>query len=626
MRAIFVREFLRRFVRRFYWQPTVHFERPPGARFSTLQRNPKLHAMPDEPVKRRRSAHPKEAKHRRRRKRTLLIVATLVVLAALAVGSVAGYRVLRQHRMISRARSFIKDKEFMQASLSLQRALQVDPKDLVATQMMAEVAEAANVKEVVYWRRSLAELQPTAENHLAWANAALKVRDANSAAQAMSKIDEEAQKTADYHDAAARLALLQRRNIEVGEHVAEAAKLDPQNELYQLELAAVRLGSPVPEVRKQAFATIEQLVASPKVRRAALRTLIQGALAGGDARKAMAFAAQLTSAPEALFEDRLLYLQLLRQLRRVEFWWYLAQLQAAPLDDQANLAALLSSLNNSGYARVALDWGKSLPEEVRTRMPVCLAMAESYALLNDWNGLTPILKLGPWGELEFQREALTARMLREQGDDDGSKSHWNQAVTMAGERPQAVTTLLRMTAAWKWDDEYVNLLWTIAKGAVDPRPSLELLLRQYTAQDRTKEMLNVFTRLLELDPKDATIKNNAAYALMLLGDRNHAVVMALEAYQAEPTNPGFVATYAYGLHLKGKTAEGLKILRALDEKQLETPSTALSYGILLAANGAPEAKKYLDLAEAGHLLPQEKALAVKAREIAVKARATLPPR
>jgi hypothetical protein len=519
--------------------------------------------------------------------------------------------------MISRAQSFIKSKDFMQASLSLQRALQVDPKDLVATQMMAEVAEAANVKEVVYWRRSLAELQPTAENHLAWANAALKVRDANSAEQAMSKIDEEAQKTADYHDAAARLALLKRRNTEVEAHVAEAAKLDPQNEQYQLELAAIRLGSPLPEVRKQAVAAIEQLAASPKVRRTALRTLVQGAIAVGDARKAVALAGQLKDAPEALFEDRLFYLQLLRVARRVEFWWYLAQLQAAPIDDEANLAAVLTWLNNNGYTQVALDWGKRLPEEVRMRIPACLALAESYALLNDWKGLTPILKLGPWGELEFQREALWARMLREQGDDDGSKTHWNSAVTMAGERPQAVTALLRMTAAWKWTDEYVSLLWTIAKGSTDPRPSLEMLLRQYSARDQTKEMLNVFTRLLELDPKDPAFKNNTAYASLLLGDRNAGgrdpVVLAKEAYEADPTNSGFAATYAYGLHLKGRTAEGLKVLRGLGEKDLETPSTALSYGILLAANGAPEAKKYLDLAEAGHLLPQEKALAAKAR-------------
>ena len=51
-------------------------------------------------------------------------------------------------------------------------------------------------------------------------------------------------------------------------------------------------------------------------------------------------------------------------------------------------------------------------------------------------------------------------------------------------------------------------------------------------------------------------------------------------------------------------------MEAVDPEDLKSPSTALCYGILLSAKeNYDEARKYLQLASAGRLLPEEKLLA-----------------
>jgi hypothetical protein len=56
-------------------------------------------------------------------------------------------------------------------------------------------------------------------------------------------------------------------------------------------------------------------------------------------------------------------------------------------------------------------------------------------------------------------------------------------------------------------------------------------------------------------------------------------------------------------------------MMGLRESQLRNPSLATYYGIILAAAGENEkARKYLDLAASGKLLPEERALITRAEE------------
>ena len=557
---------------------------------------------------------------RKIRKYIFLGMSALAVAGLLALGFYYGYRIQRKQRALASAREFVEKKEYLQAAIAARRAVMLNPKDLTANRMMAEMAEALNQKEAVTWRKSVAELEPgVTGNYIAWAEAAIRFRDVESAKEAFSKIDAAGKNTSPFHDMAARFAVLTGQTSEVYAHVAAAAQLDPGNETYQLQNAAVQLGSPVPAVRQAAIATVEKLAESPKVRRNALRMLIQSHLMRGDGASSLKFAHQLMSGPGGTFDDRMLYLKLLGQLRRPEFWWFLAQMHSALPEKDEDVVTLLSWMNNNRLPQLTLAWTDEMPNERTERMPVCVAVAEAHTLLGNWGRLKTMLKFQQWGELEFQREALIARVNREDGNDAGSNKHWEAALTLARENPEHLSALARFASAWKWDEQYTNVLWVAARGrnALTAKPALLQLQRKYAAEQNTRELLSVFNRMLEIEPGDNwSMKNNVAYSLMLMNlEPGRAQTLAKAVHDADPANTEFAATYAMALHLKGKTDQALKILQQFNEKDLRIPATALCYAMVLAASGKDaEARKYLDIAEAGTLLPQEKNLALRTRE------------
>lgn len=542
----------------------------------------------------------------------------MAVLGLLALGFYYGYRVNRKHRALTSAREFAAKKEYLEAALAARRAVMLSPKDVEASRLMAEMAEALNQKEAVTWRKNVAELQPgVAANYIAWAESAVRFKDIESATEAYAKIDEAGKNTTAFHDMAARFAAATGRTSDVYEHVAAAARLDPGNETYQLQNAAVQFGSPVVGVRKAAIATAEKLTESPKVGRQALRLLIQSALSEGDGARSLKFANQLMTGPGGTFDDRMLYLKLLAHLKRSEFWWFLAQIHTSlPVKDE-DLVELLSWMNNNRLPQLALAWTDEMPNERTEKVPVCMAVAEAHTLLGNWGKLKTMLKFQQWGDVEFQREALIARVNREDGNDAGSNKHWEAAMTLARENQTHLAALARFAIAWKWDEQYTSLLWVMARGKTNPKPALQELLRKYTAEQNTRELLSVFNRMIEIEPGDNwNMKNNVAYALMVMNmEPGRAQTLAKAVYDAEPTNTAYSATYALALHLKGKTDQALKLLQQFNENDLKVPATALCYGMILAASGKDaEARKYLDIADAGNLLPQEKNLLTKTRE------------
>ena len=551
-------------------------------------------------------------------------LALLAVAGLLSFGAYRGYRIYRKQKALASAHEHAEKKEYMQAALAARRAVMLNPKDLEANRLLAEMAEAVGQKEAITWRKGIAELQPgVTANYIAWAESAIRFRDVDSAKEALGKIDAAGKNTSPYHDMAARLAVIKGDTSEVAMHVAAAAQLDPGNETYQLQNAAVQLGSPLPSVRHAASATVEKLAESPKVRREALTMLSQSHLLNGKGTSSLKYAGQLMTGPGGTFDDRMFYLKLLAHLKRTEYWWFLAQMHRSLPEKNEDLVTLLSWMNNNRLPQLALTWTDEMPNERTERPPVCVVVAEAHALLGNWGRLKTMLKYEQWGELEFQREALIARVNREDRNDAGSNKHWEAALTMARDNPEHLSALARFAAAWKWEEQYTNVLWVVARGRniAAAKPVLQQLLRKYSAEQNTRELLSVFNRMLEIEPgNNWNLKNNIAYSLMVMNlDLGRARALALAAHEAEPGNTEFSATFAMALYLTGKNDQALKLLQQFNEKDLQVPATALCYGMVLAANGKDaEAKKYLDLAEAGPLLPQEKSLAVRTREKLVR--------
>ena len=90
--------------------------------------------------------------------------------------------------------------------------------------------------------------------------------------------------------------------------------------------------------------------------------------------------------------------------------------------------------------------------------------------------------------------------------------------------------------------------------------------------------------------------------------------LAREVYQQSPTNSFFACTYAFSLYAQGKKTEALKVMQKSRRKDLERPTTAGYYGIILKATGdVAKARIYLDWTSKATLLPEERKLFAQAR-------------
>ena len=505
--------------------------------------------------------------------------------------------------------------------MTAQRALALNPRDIGANRALLELTEAAGSKEAIYWHRVIAQLEPgVAANQLALADCALRHHESGLAEQTLAQIGEEGRKTAAFHDAAGRLLLFGNQIAEAEKHFAEAAKLEPANDAYQLHLAAAHMQSDNAEIRGGARETIERYLPHPKFGRVAGRLLLDHFFRNKEWEKALTLSKQIQSAPDAVFGDRMLYLGLLRRFQQPQFHSYLASLQEQAAGHADNASSLISWLSGNNLVLLAVEWGKRLPADTASQMPVPLALGECYALQHNWEALKKLVTNTSWPGAEFLRLAFLGRVQRETGDLPSSRNSWNSAVKAAAGRPDELILLTRYASKWDWENEMTDVLWTIARGSGGAQSALNTLSQVYAAKGNTRGLLNVATRSYEINPKDLITQNNVVLlSLLLNSNMERAQAMADEAYRQLPANPVIASTYAYALHLRGQTVEGVKLMRTLDEKQRADPSCAAYFALMLAESETPdEAQKYIEIAQAGKLLPEELGLIKTARESLIR--------
>jgi hypothetical protein len=142
---------------------------------------------------------------------------------------------------------------------------------------------------------------------------------------------------------------MRNKPAEAETHWARAAELAPQETAYQVQLAMVQLGAADAAKRQRAVTALEQLRADPKQRAAATRALIiDGGTRGADPQRLRALASDLQSYPDAVFSDRLLYVEILRQLRDPAYPGYLAALEKDAVANATDAAGLLTWMAGSG--------------------------------------------------------------------------------------------------------------------------------------------------------------------------------------------------------------------------------------------------------------------------------------
>jgi tetratricopeptide (TPR) repeat protein len=541
------------------------------------------------------------------------------VLVLIIVLSVAGHRYYRgwqQRRLITQANAFFEKGDYKRASLSARRLIQINQNNADACRLMARLGEKASLRSAVDWRRHVVDLVgPQPDDLLALARSALQFDEIGSVEFALGKLPEQAKNSADYHAVAAELAAARQDAPAMEKHLIEAIRLAPDRKAYVLRLAVLRLRSPDLTANEQGRQDLIALQNDPAVGKDATRQLIEDSLRRYDFPGSTTLARQLLADPAATFRDRLIVLGALHQSSDPEFGVLLARLKQEAAGQPDKTGDLLTWLTSRRMVREAIDWSKTLPVEVTSKRPVPLALADAYIASADWDGLQRLVKTAAWGDLDYLRAALSARALRETGNQLDSQSQWNAAVKKANAKAEWVLTLAETAQRWGWTEEAIDLLWLAAKDPVKGEAALQMLYNHFAKHEDTQNVLRVLLHLEEMRPEDRNIRNNVAQISLLLNlNTDRAQRLARELYESEPGNAAYASTYAFALYTAGDSKKAVKILSGLRQDQLQQPAVAAYYGLALAAVGdSTKAAEFLDLGSRAKLLPEEKSLIDKAR-------------
>lgn len=609
-----------------------------------------------------------------------LLVTSIVIVVGSALGFWQGrplYRKLQQRKFLGLARLFMQRGEDVKAIISARNVLAYNPKNLAATEILADLADHSQSPQTLIWRQRVVELAPTLEHRLQLVDCALRYEPPPFplAAKTLEEVGAADQRTVPFQALSARLAIQLNQLPRAAAHLEEAIRLDPTNELHRLNLAVIQLRSTNAAVAASARSRLEALRTERSVGVEALRWLIRDSLARKDLTAARSFSEQLLPEGRSGFADQLTHLSILNEMQSAGLGAALTAAQRQAATNAAQAADLGNWMLAHGRATAARQWLQHLEEPTRAQQPVPLTVAACFQADNDWAGLQAFLQDARWGEQDFVRQALLARALRDQGEPASAEAYWQEAVRTASERPEFTALLAQTTRAWGWTNETEQLLATLSTRyaaepwalqyafqqyhslgdtqalfrvfantlgsqstnatATESAPLLAVmnsrfaaepwalwvmhnLFQYYLSTGNTRGIFGILSTVLNRGSDDVVVKNNlATVSLLLRTNLPMAHILARQVYEREPRVPEFVATYAYSLHLQGKTTEGLRLLQKLSAADLQRPTVAAYYGCLLAAAGqTAKATDYLARADGGSLLPEEKELVVEARQVA----------
>ena len=554
-----------------------------------------------------------------RNKRKVLLVVLVLGILALGGGYAGyrGYKSIRQAHLIKQAQHYLTKSDAKKALLCLQRVLRSNPRNVEACRLMAELSEAGRSPGALLWRSRVVELNPRSlDDRLALAQSAMMFRDYELATNALEGVDAAGKKTAAYYNIAGVVASTVGQFAQAEAHFLEAARLEPTNPAPQLNLAVVRLHSTNTSAMAEARTTLTRISSSSSALRCqALRELVVDSMRSRQTNAALELSRNLVQQTNSIFSDRLLRLDVLKGSQNAEFKPALAAFQREAGTNTANIYELsVWQMTRIGPAET-LAWLRSLPRNMQTNQPVALLAAECYTMLRDWRGLQNSLKQQDWAELGFVRHAFQTRALRGQDLPDAAKAEWDMALKTANGQKASLVMLLRLAAQWGWQSDAEELLWTIVNQYPGEQWAFRALAQALFAGGRTRPLMMLYSQQVKRSPSDLGARNNLAMTALLLDAQElKPHELAREVYGKAPTNAAYVSTYAFSLHLQKKDAEALKVIEQLKPQELQNPSIAGYYGLILKATGnGAKAKTCFEWASKAKLLPEEHKLFDRAK-------------
>ncbi|PYL06219.1 MAG: hypothetical protein DME34_09490 [Verrucomicrobia bacterium] len=578
-------------------------------------------------------------------------VALLIAVTALAfiLGTIFSrytsdiYNSWRQKRLLTRANVLLSQAEsnnttaadresaLDEAMRIAKEVVRIKPDSLPAYYVLAEAAEKRNLEEAVAWRAQIARILPhELDSQLNLASAALRFGRLDLARKALDHVPASLRDRAAFHVFAGWLARAEGNYAGQEEQFAAAVKKEPENDLYQFNLAVLRIRSPDPEKNANARATLERLAQTPGFRTGSIRALLNDAVARNDFAAADDLAQRLQMSPQVTFSDYLLCLNFYRKLDQKKFEALLEKVKPVAAHNPADTALLMDWLNTNGLAGEVLKWNDKLPAEISTQPPVAITVAEALANLKNWSRLKRWTRAGSWRDADYLRlafQALGARESRQATADAEFASLWRTAERDADEQPDRQIKLARLAAKWNFSIE-ADALWSrVAKNPATRREALDALYHLYRDKNELRKLYEVLQQLHQTAPSDAAITANLArLGLVLDQNTEEAHRLAKEAYDRAPDDMNCAVTYAFSLYGLGRSNEGLEIIKKLPPDQLRDPHAAVYLAaLLLDENQNDAAREFIDAAERGPIYLEEKRLLDEAKQKLASPSATPAP-
>ncbi len=525
-----------------------------------------------------------------------------------------------QARLLARANAMLQEGRFGEASQIGREIWARHPGSLPALYVLADAAEKQNREEAVAWRGEIARRLPkNPDSQLNLASAALRFGKLDVARQALERVAPSDRDSAAFHVVAGWLAHAQGNLAEQEEQFAAAVRKEPQNDLYQFNLAALQIHSSDATKSAQARATLERLSKVAPHRAGALRALLNDAVARNHFADAANFAQQLQMSPEVTFNDYLLCLNLYRKLDSKEFRLLLERVKRFAARNSSELAALINWMNQNQLASDAVKWIENLSARQLDPPPVAVAVADAYANAREWSALKRWTKKPDWGDAEYLRLAYRAiaifRSSGSSGDDSEFDTIWQAAERATGAEAERQRDLARLASKWRLQKQSEQSWLRVAQNPAMRREALDALRLLYRRQGDLENLYGALQQLHECSPDEAPIAADLARLGLHLGkDPTQMFELAKAAYDRAPNDANCALTYAFVLDRLGRNEEALNILKTLAADQLFDPHAAVYAAVIsLDASQADAARDFLVATDEEKVFEEEKELLREAR-------------
>ncbi|HEY0792702.1 MAG TPA: hypothetical protein VGD78_16690 [Chthoniobacterales bacterium] len=536
-------------------------------------------------------------------------------------GPLTRYRLWQSQQSTNAALKAFRNKKFEEAEIDTRRALQLNPLNLQALDLMAQLSAPSSPQVSLKLRLRITQFMPhSAEAWLNVAEAAVAAGEFETARNALQKVPVSGRGIRFLRDSG-NLALGMNDRPEAMKFFSAAVHVPGAVGADHFNLDALTLFSGREEEVAAAREDLERLTGSPELASKSHRLLASFYITHEMPDRARGHVDYLLGLPQVQFEDVLLALDLFQASDPPKYRELLGNCferfkrEALPASQLVRWLNEKNLLEDARASRAKVDPAVALDPVYQA------ALADTFVRARDWTGLQEWSKGDPaWGVNEYLRIAYQLKARRELNAITISEAsnEWQRALSRADKHADWTAALYHLALSWGWRKEAEKSLWAAADGTVAPRDALHVLWRWYEQDKDTSGLFRVANRMLELNYNDRNARNNVVMLGSLLGIDNHAFrEWAREDWETDGgKNPQFGTTYAYILYRQGNVEDAVRVLDGIGPEAFQNPSDALYAGVIRAASGNREdARRLLEKASDANLLPEEKQLLAQGRSL-----------